>query len=182
MRTGTALINSGERDFGAAAEPLVEALGGLPLALELARNFLNIRKEMSVEKLLQAIQAKGEMAALSVFAKKYADELPSGHTKEVSATIQMSYDLASDSAKSVLEAMAFLAPAPVPRRLLREILNMGDEDSDDDLLEDPLSEAVSELDNLSLVNLDEEKDPFMHRLIAGFVKMTVSDDELRRVR
>ena len=174
---GTALINSGERDFGAAAEPLVGALGGLPLALELARNFLNIRKEMSIEKLLGAIQAKGEMEALSVFARKYADELPGRHTKEVSATIQMSYDLVSDFGKKMMRVMAFLAPTPVPRRLLRETLNAGDENPDDDLLEDPLDEAVSELDNLSLINPDEENDPFMHRLISGFVRMTAQKDD-----
>ncbi len=174
---GTALINSGERDFGAAAQPLAEALGGLPLGLELARNFLNIRKEMSIEKLLGAIQAKGEMEVLTVFAKKYADELPSGHTREVSATIQMSYDLVSDFGRKVMQVMAFLAPTPIPRRLLRDILNTGDDNLDDDLLEDPLDEAVSELENLSLINLDEEKEPFMHRLIGGFVRMTAQKDD-----
>jgi len=174
---GTALINSGERDFGAAAEPLIEALGGLPLGLELARNFLNIRKEMSIEKLLGAIRAKGEMEVLAVFAKKYADELPGRHTKEVSATIQMSYDLVSDFGRRVMRVMASLAPTPVPRRLLREILSAGDDDPDDDLLEDPLDEAVSELENLSMINLDEEKDPFTHRLIGGFVRMTAQKDD-----
>jgi len=174
---GTALINSGERDFGAAAEPLVEALGGLPLGLELARNFLNIRKEMTIEKLLGAIRAKGEMEVLAVFARKYADELSGRHTKEVSATIQMSYGLVSDFGKKVMRVMAFLAPTPVPRRLLRETLNAGDENPDDDLLEDPLDEAVSELENLSLINLDEESEPFMHRLISGFVRMTDQKDD-----
>ena len=225
---GAALLNSGERQFGEAAKPLAEALGGLPLALELARNYLNVRKDMSIEKLLQAIQAKGEIGALEIFAKKYADELPTGHSKEVSATIQMSYDLASDFAKKVMQVMAFLAPTPVPRELLRDILfpmpaprkkireiqnvlddeirkllietpinelrsmfgeslNMSDEQfqslleilnvAEYDPLEDPLNEAISELDNLSLLNLDEESDPFMHRLIAGFVRMSIQKDE-----
>ncbi len=168
-----ALIDSGERQFGEAAKPLVEALGRLPLALELARNYLNVRKDMSIKKLLQAIRAKGEIAALDIFAKKYADELPTGHSKEVSATIQMSYDLASDFAKKVMQVMAFLAPTPVPVRLLRKILNV----AEDDPLEDPLNEAVSELDNLSLLNFDKESDPFIHRLIAGFVRMSIQKDE-----
>jgi hypothetical protein len=65
---------------------LVEILGGLPLALELARNFLNIRIDVSIDSLEQEIVRVGEMKTLSIFADKYANELPSGHIKEVAAT------------------------------------------------------------------------------------------------
>ncbi len=162
---GAALLSSGERKFGEAAEPLAEALGGLPLALELARNFLNI-SNMSIEELLEEIRILGEMEALNLFAEEYKNEMPSGHVKEVSATIQMSYRLVSDFAKKVMQVMAMLAPTPIPRRLLREILQV----SSQSRLKDPLDKAIRELSGLSLVNLDEESDPFMHRLIAGFVK------------
>ncbi len=172
---GLELLNTGERDFGQEATELVEILGGLPLALELARNFLNIRSELTIEGLLEEIRRVGEMKALDVFAKKYGDELPSGHIKEVAATIQLSWSLASDEAKSVLQAMAYLAPAPVPRRLLRKILKI----SSENLIEDPLDEAISELEQkLSLADLDDEHDPSLHRLIAAFVKYAGKEEAI----
>ena len=42
---GVRLLNSGTRQFGAEAAVLVRRLGGLPLALELAKSYLNYRKE-----------------------------------------------------------------------------------------------------------------------------------------
>ncbi len=87
---------------------------------------------------------------------------PTGHVKEVTATIQLSWDLASEQAKFVLRAMTCLAPRPVPRRLLREILNLPSENR----IEDPLGEAISELAiKLSLAELEYENEPSLHRFI-----------------
>jgi len=108
-----------------------------------------------------------------LFADKYANELPSGHIKEVAATIQISWALASATAQTVLQCLSLLAPKPIPRRLLRKILGIQSEN----ILEDPLDDAISELANtLSLVELDKENDPWMHRLIAGFVNTTVGEN------
>ncbi|MCP4689342.1 MAG: hypothetical protein GY859_14915, partial [Desulfobacterales bacterium] len=164
---GLILLNKGARRFGEEAKELVEALGGLPLALELARNFLNLRPTLTIDGLLGDIGKMGEISALETFARRYGNELPTGHIKEVAGTIQLSWDLASDRARSVLQAMALLAPTPIPRRLLREILEVASENS----IEDPLDEAISELaQKLTLVELDNEHDPSLHRLIAAFVK------------
>ncbi len=164
---GLILLNKGQRQFGDETKKLVEALGGLPLALELARHFLNLRPDLTIDGLLQDMAKMGVIKALKKFAHEYGNELPTGHTKEVAATIQMSWNLASDQAKSVLRAMACLAPTPVPRRLLRKIVKLPSENR----IEDPLDEAVSELAiKLSLVELDDENDPSFHRLIASFVK------------
>jgi len=169
---GVMLLNTGERKFGQEAEKLVVTLGGLPLALELARNFLNLRISVTIDRLLEEIKRVGEIKTLSIFADKYADELPSGHIKEVAATFQISWELASSTAQTVLQCMSLLAPKPIPRRLLRKIMDIHTKN----ILEDPLDEAISELaNNLSLVELDKENDPWVHRLIAGFVNTTVGE-------
>ncbi|MCP4693442.1 MAG: hypothetical protein GY859_35715, partial [Desulfobacterales bacterium] len=171
---GLALLNKGDRQFGDGAKKLVEALGGLPLALELARNFLNLRPTLTIDGLLRDIGKVGEINALETFASRYGNQLPTGHIKEVAATIQLSWNLASDQARAVMQAMARLGPTPVPRRLLRKILNLDSENS----IEDPLDDAVSELaKELSLAELDEEHDPSLHRLIAAFVRTTSPGEE-----
>ncbi|MCP4751501.1 MAG: tetratricopeptide repeat protein, partial [Proteobacteria bacterium] len=173
---GLILLNKGARRCGAEAVKLVEVLGGLPLALELARNFLNLRPALTIDGLLRDIGKMGEINALETFASRYGNQLPTGHIKEVAATIQLSWDLASDQAKAVMQAMARLAPAPVPRRLLRKLLNVDSENS----VEDPLDDAISELaQKLSLAELDDEHDPSLHRLIAAFVKTTVKKEEIQ---
>ena len=169
VEEGLTLLNKGDRKFGKGAGKLVEALGGLPLALELSRNYLNLRPEVTVDRLLQEIKKTGEIKALGIFAKKYANELPTLHIKEISATFQISWNIASKTAKSVLQCMSLLAPPPVPRRLLRKILDV----PSGNILGDSLDEAISELTKkLSLTELDQENDPLIHRLISAFVKTT----------
>jgi hypothetical protein len=173
---GVRLLNTGPRRFGAEAEGLVKALGGLPLALELAKNFLNLRPELSIEMLLEEMKKSGEIEAVRIFAVQYFDELPSGHIKEVAATIELSWRLASPEAKRVLQIISLLAPVPVPRRLLRKIAAFPVGSS----LSDPLDRALSELAvSLSLMELDNEHAPWAHRLVSGFVRtMLEPDDEL----
>ncbi|MEA3276493.1 MAG: toll/interleukin-1 receptor domain-containing protein [Pseudomonadota bacterium] len=174
---GVALLNGGERQFGADAARLVETLGGLPLALELARNFLNLRPTLTVDALLEEMARLGEIATLKIFEDQYADELPTGHEKAVSATFQLSWDLVSSEAQWILMLMAVWAPAPVPRRLLRRALG----DESDSRLTDPLDASVAELARLSLIELDEDFDPQTHRLVGAFVALKVpAGDELRQ--
>ncbi|GJQ59459.1 MAG: TIR domain-containing protein [Candidatus Scalindua sp. AMX11] len=170
---GINLLNTGRRKFGQEAKNLVEALGGLPLALELTGNFLNLRSDLNIDTLLEEMKKVGEITTLSIFADTYADELPTGHIKEISATFQMSWDLASPTAKEVLQCISILAPTPIPRRLIRNILNLPSHN----ILKEPLDEAISELAHkLSLVELDEESNPWMHRLISGFTKITIGEN------
>jgi hypothetical protein len=113
---GVELVNSGERKFSPkAVADLVETLGGLPLALELAKHFLNLRTDISITELLNEVEKYGEMETLAIFANEYEKELPTRHNKEVAATFQLSWNSTSDFSKNVLHAMALLAPSPVPR-------------------------------------------------------------------
>ena len=163
---GLGLLNSDQRQFGKEAYGLVDLLGGLPLALELTRHFLNLRPNVTINQLIQEIQTKSQLAALSIFSKKYADDMPTGHNKEVAATFQMSVDLVSESAMPVLQVMSMLDATPVPLRLIQHILFKDDSDS---CLDNPLDDAISELKRLSLIELDQDNDPFMHRLISQWV-------------
>ncbi len=171
------LLNMGERAFGNEARPLIEALGGLPLALELARNFLERRKTVTVHDLVAEIERLGAMSVLTTFAEKYADELPTLHEKEVAATFHLSWNQATEDAQRILMFMSHWAPAPVPRRLLHAAWS--DADS---VLDDPVGEALAHLENLSVVELDEDQNPRLHRLLHAFAQVRASaaeDNELR---
>ena len=101
--------------------------------------------------------------------EKYADELPSGYRKEIAASFKIGWDLASSTAKAVLQSLSVLGPEPVPRRLLREILD----NQFEGFIEDPLDEAISELTTkLSLAEMDEDNDPWVPRIISTFVRET----------
>jgi tetratricopeptide (TPR) repeat protein len=163
---GVRLLNSGKRQFGAEAALLVQRLGGLPLALELAKSYLNYRKEIGVSQLLEEMQTTGDIELLTEFSLEYRDQLASGHGIDIVKTFQMSWEIAPESARQVLRVMGELAPAGVPRTLLRAILNWPGETG----VRDPLSKALDELTRLSLVGVDTNGNPTAHRLILAFAR------------
>ena len=163
------LLNSGEKDFDQDTYQQMDALGGLPLALELARGVLNLEAAPTIEGLLQEIKKATETESVRNFAEKYADELPMGCSKQIAAMFKISWDFAPSTAKAVLQSLSFLAPVPVPTRLLGKILAI----PADSTGQDPLDEAIDVLENkLSLVKLDKDNDPWVHRLISAFVRET----------
>jgi len=168
------LLNTGQRQFNGEAAPLIEALGGLPLALELAKNYLNYRADLSIPALVESMRAIGEIAALKEFARKYGNELPSKHELDVAATFKLSWDLLGETEKNILTAMSYLAPVPVPRPLLLQILQLPAERG----LTDPFGAALSELARLSLVELDKNANPLSHRLILSFVRSLNQAEEV----
>ena len=170
---GARLLNSGARQFGAEAATLAERLGGLPLALELAKSYLNYRQNLGIAALLDEMRTGGEVELLAEFASEYRDQLPSRHELDVVKTFQMSWAITPDPARQVLRAMGELAPARVPRRLLRAILNLPDQPP----LRDELDKAVSEIARLSLAELDTTGNPEAHRLILAFVRHRNTQDD-----
>ena len=170
------LLNSGDRKFGPEAGPLLEALGGLPLAIELTRGFLNLRKDLDPQRLLAEMSKAGEIETLRAFARRYGDELPSQHERDVAATFQLSWDLLGDAATRTLRAIAEMAPVPVPVRLLRSTLGLNETG-----IHDSLSESISELERLSLAERDEQNNPAIHRLVRSFVHhITPANESLRK--
>jgi hypothetical protein len=67
---GLALLNSDKRQFGKEAETIVETLGGLPLALELTRHFLNLRPSLTIEKLSKKLSIKVSFTHYPIFYQK----------------------------------------------------------------------------------------------------------------
>jgi tetratricopeptide (TPR) repeat protein len=163
---GMRLLNSGARQFGADAAALVERLGGLPLALELAKSYLNYRKQLGSTDLLADLDRAGEIDVLNEFASEYRDQLPSRHEVDVVRTFQMSWDVAPEAAKQVLRVMGELGPAAVPRSLLRTVVSLPEQRG----MGDSLSKSLDELARLSLVDLDTNGNPIAHRLIIAFIR------------
>jgi tetratricopeptide (TPR) repeat protein len=163
---GMRLLDSGARRFGDSGAVLVERLGGLPLALELAKGYLNYRKSLTISALLTDMNATGEVELLNEFASGYRDRLPTRHERDVVKTFQMSWDAAPEGARNVLRAMGELAPVAVPCALLRTILNLPDGTG----VRDPLARALDELVRLSLVELDPNGNPIGHRLVLAFAR------------
>jgi tetratricopeptide (TPR) repeat protein len=172
VEEGLALLNSGTRRFGHEAAALVEDVGGLPLALELLRSYLDRRTDVSVASLRGVMAEAGEVALLGEFAREYRDELPTHHERDVAATFQVSWQLACEDGKQVLRVMSQLAPAPVPLRLLRAVLGWPESPG----ARDRLAKAIADLWELSLVDRSETGEPAAHRLILGFVRHLPESD------
>jgi len=114
----------------------------------------------------------GEIQALKTFAERYGDELPSKHELDVAATFQLSWDQLGETARRTLRAIAEMAPAPVPVRILRTVLEM-----EEIGLKDPLGNSLAELERLSLAERDEECGPSIHRLVRSFVIHIIPREE-----
>ena len=171
-----AMLNSRERKFSAEeVGPLSALLGGLPLALELSSNYLNLRRDISIDELVAEMHRLGDVAVLDAFSKKYRDELPSGHEKSITATFQISWDQASVNGSNLLALMSCWGATPVPRRILHRALD----DEPTSLLDDQVEEAIAELAQLSLVELDDNNDPYMHPLIRDFVREMAYTEKLK---
>jgi tetratricopeptide (TPR) repeat protein len=164
---GIRLLNSGARRFdNNEGSALVARLGGLPLALELAKGYLNYRKNLTISGLLEEMRANTDIELLAEFASEYRDHLPSRHETDIVRTFQLSWEAAPELAQKILRAMGELAPAPVPRSLLRSVLEL----SADSGVRDPLARALAELSRLSLAELDTSGNPIAHRLILAFAR------------
>ena len=57
---------------------LIERLGGLPLALELAKSYLNYREGVGVSELLEEMEATSDIELLADFAAEYRDNCRAG--------------------------------------------------------------------------------------------------------
>jgi TIR domain/NB-ARC domain len=70
VEAGIQLLNSGARSLKHdEAAGLVDRLGGLPLALELTKSFLNYRTEVSVQRVLAQMKTSGEIGVLRGFTE-----------------------------------------------------------------------------------------------------------------
>ncbi|MCE5237626.1 TIR domain-containing protein, partial [bacterium] len=138
----------------AMADELAKELGYLPLALEQAAAYIHQQHGTLEHYLEQYAQHRQRLLARrQPGATRYPDS--------VATTWQMSIEKLGPEAVSILRVLAFVAPDPLPRRVLRlagDILG--------DLDELAVDEALMELHRYSLIELQAEDGPLtIHRLL-----------------
>ncbi len=104
-------------DDSVALDQITAALGGFPLALDIAA--ASIRAIGFVDFATRLAEAQPEALAL---AADIAPQLPTGHEQSVSRTFDMSFRRLGKEAKWVLQVACVLAEAPIPPWLLRGAL------------------------------------------------------------
>ena len=156
-----------------AADAIVAAVGGLPLALALAAIYLEENTGVSVARYRTLLAA--QIVAHPSLNDALIDDLPTGHAPSIAATFALSYDQLDPAAPTdalalrLLHAAAAAAPEPIPRRLLyrAEAANPAE---DDPLPPEQADPALARLSALGL--LDELPDTALrlHRLLAAYVQ------------
>ena len=157
------------------AEKIADALADLPLALHLAGSFLHRYKDVvSAQTYLEDLKSESliEQEALK---GRGTDQLPTKHEVCVAKTFAISYDRLNPQdpidviGLSLLARAASLAPGiPVPRELL--LKTVGKDENKIDPLDIP--DGLNRLMNLGLIEIDQEENLVMHRLLGAYVQQT----------
>jgi tetratricopeptide (TPR) repeat protein len=165
----------------AAANTLVQVLGGLPLALTLAGHYL-AERSLAVTDYLHLIQAASVQHA-SLNASLHQD-LPTGHAASIVATFALSTarlrpdEPTDQQAYAIWLGAAQLAPEPIPVDLLLQLVGLN--------LTDPVQREQGDLSLLRLREvglLEQVREGLvdcyrLHRLLAAYARC-ISDDLVR---
>jgi|GEM_PF-3961873 len=165
--SGREILNSHGHTFGEEADALVERLGGLPLALELAGAYLKTTG-LSVKYMLEKIDSIGEIGSCKQFEKKHTESLPL-HAKDITATFKMSYDrIVSTGDRDVMHCLCLMQPLEVPIQLIAEVLGIAPETAE----YGALAECIGELSNRwGIVSSDDDnKFTVVHRLVRAYIE------------
>jgi tetratricopeptide (TPR) repeat protein len=164
------LLNSGKRKFGKEANKLVEKLGGLPLALELARGYLN-NTVKSIDEMITKIDNEGEMGSCKDFEDRHRESLPH-HIKSVAATFKISYDqIVSPTDRDILHCLCLMEPIDVPKEILEEVLFIDRKAADQ-----TLTDSISNLSKTwGILDTDDNQNPVVHRLIIAYVRLRLQE-------
>ncbi len=168
-------LSAGDLDLDAIAREL----GDLPLALELAGGYLErYQFELTPVSYLAQLRRPDLLEHRSL---QEGGISLTGHEKSVARTFALSYDRLNTADPTDALAVALLARAarfapgePIPRDLLRSVLDLPDDDPDAMLR---AGDAVRRLVELGLLQAEEAGALRVHRLIAAFVRGAVADAE-----
>jgi tetratricopeptide (TPR) repeat protein len=155
------------------AKDICEWLGYLPLGLELAGRHLACRKDLSLTKLWERLQAKCLEAQALIKAV-------SGMTAQlgIAAAFELSWQMLDTRAKQVAGLLGLFASAPIPWDLVQNCLSDWDE-------EDLENVQYEQLLGLHLLQRVSEGTYQLHSLIREFfrVKLELSEqpDQFKRV-
>lgn len=160
---------------------IADELGGLPLALHLAANYLRTYRHVALgdpAAYLALLTGPNVLAHPSMTGETERFS-PTGHERNVANTFAISFRQITGAedlvARRVLVAVATMAPgAPVPRELLHRAI--ADEDSDAGAAE----LAITRLEALGLITQGPASELQMHRLIVAYVRTTTDDPAGRK--
>jgi tetratricopeptide (TPR) repeat protein len=175
---GREILNSHGHTFSEEADPLVERLGGLPLALELAGAYLK-NPGTSLQGMLDEIDRIGEIDSCKEFEKEHRDSLPL-HTKDITATFKISYDrIVSTADRDVMHCLCLLQPLGVPTQLIAEVLGI----APDTVEYGTLAKCIGNLSTgWGIISMDEHSDPVVHRLVRAYIEHRLRENPGRYKR
>jgi tetratricopeptide (TPR) repeat protein len=140
------------------ATKIYQWLGGLPLGLELVGRYLNLRKDLSLGKMLLRLQKK----RLESPAITDPDDEEMTAQLGVSNAFDLSWDMLSSSSQEFAYVLSLFAPALIPWNLIVESC-LSDEDEED------LEELRESLVKLNLVQQKEDGIYQCHQLVREFL-------------
>ncbi len=192
------LLAQGSEAFAndAAANEIADSLGDLPLALHCAGAYIAHYGLPPADYLaeLKATASALQHESLGDWLAEH-ESLPTKHTPNVIATFELSYARLLPNpqtptlATRLFHLLAHCAPAvPLPREVLRRALNsknlsglqdltgLDSEASDPETFTDKqLTDALHELANVGLIDLDSQLQPIIHRLPQEFARLRADD-------
>jgi tetratricopeptide (TPR) repeat protein len=165
----------------AEAQALAEDLGRLALALEQAAAYINERA-VSLAEYRRLWRVNNEKLIA------YRDELATQYPKSVAGAFLISFEALSPNGRRLLNLLAWLAPEPLPRRLLEVAGGPFAAEHEQRLPQEKwpgaleeAEEALSELARFSLVSLSADKSAFsVHRLVQAVARRNQAGKEQDR--
>ncbi len=147
-------------------DPVANALGDLPLAVDLAGRYLADRPRLSMAGYQEELAKAGVLAHTSFVDWTEGGDFPTGHATSLAATFLVSWGrLKPDAAVDALAAKLFRAAAwcaanaPIPRAVFYRL---------EDGQEAAVDRALKRLAILGLLGGDDEEGPLIHPLLAEF--------------
>ncbi|TYP80667.1 MULTISPECIES: tetratricopeptide repeat protein [Nitrosomonas] len=151
-------------DDNAQASILAETLGCLALALEQAGAYI-FQNRLTLKGYLEKWHSQSD-SVLSWYDSRLMQ-----YPKSVAVTWQTTFDQLGESARQLLQRLAWLSPAPIPESLLDVRVVEGESESD------PLT-ALAELESYSLVTRATDSPSFsVHRLVQEITRRQCDDSE-----
>ena len=166
-----------------ALDGIRNELGDLPLALHLAGSFLKTYRGSRFgqpDAYLESLQQKDLLNHPSLQGRG-STSLPTGHEGHVGRTFALSLERLDPTdetdvlAVDLLTRAAWFAPGePIPRPLLLKTVHADSEYMEAALLAE---DALLQLLNLGLIEVNDENNLLMHRLVAVWARSVASVDE-----
>ena len=162
------------------AREIAAELGHLPLALQLAGEFLSRYRQFDAERYLAQFRETGPIRHPSLEGRgiRYS---PTGHELNISRTFALSLeqldsgDQVDNLAQELLQRAACLAPnTPIPRRLLLGTI-LSDEGDLEAVLQ--VEDGLARLVSLGFLQREGPETVIIHRLVAAFANEVLDQNE-----